>query len=280
VRQATSRIAAACAALSLLFVASAVWVASGAAATTSTAVSSNWAGYAVTGSTYEQVTGTWVQPAASCTTATSTTAAAFWVGLGGDTSTSSSLEQTGTEADCDAEGGVRYSAWYELLPAASVKIPLRVAAGNTISATVRVHGRKVTVQVRNLTSGASYTKTLTAESPDLSSAEWIAEAPAVETGGGTAVMPLTDFGTVTFTKATATTASGLTRSIAGAGTSIERIRLVSSSFGPGRFGPDQAAVEAVPSSLTSAGNGFSVAWKETAGASVPAGPPGPGGFGF
>ena len=70
-----------------------------------TAVSSNWAGYAVTGTSFKTVSGTWVQPTANCSSSTAeTTASAFWVGLGGDSDTSSALEQAGTEADCLANG--------------------------------------------------------------------------------------------------------------------------------------------------------------------------------
>ena len=79
-----------------------------ATAATTTAVSSNWAGYSVSGTTYSSVSGTWTQPAADCSAKTSpTTAAAFWVGLGGNDETSTALEQTGTEADCLADGSVR-----------------------------------------------------------------------------------------------------------------------------------------------------------------------------
>ena len=115
-----------------------------------TAVSSNWGGYAVTGKTFEAVSGTWVQPAANCSSSTArrrTTASAFWVGLGGDSDASSALEQTGTEADCLADGRTRYTAWYELVPASSVRVSLRVSAGDRISGSVRVNGTKVTVQL-------------------------------------------------------------------------------------------------------------------------------------
>ena len=143
-----------------------------------TAVSSNWSGYAVTGTTFRSVSGSWVQPAASCTSSTATTtASAFWVGLGGDSSSSKALEQTGTEADCLADGTVRYSAWYELVPASSVRVRLAVAAGDRIAGSVKASGRSVTVELRDLTTGTSFRKTLTMATPDTSSAEWIAEAP-------------------------------------------------------------------------------------------------------
>ena len=79
-------------------------------ASAATSVSSNWSGYAVSGATYKTVTGTWVQPAASCSTTSSTTASAFWIGLGGDSESSNALEQAGTEADCTG-GTASYSAW-------------------------------------------------------------------------------------------------------------------------------------------------------------------------
>jgi hypothetical protein len=101
---------------------------SGTAAKAATAVSSNWAGYAVAGATYKSVSGTWTQPAANCASAgASRTASAFWVGLGGNSESSNALEQTGTEADCSANGLASYAAWYELVPAASVKAPLEIS---------------------------------------------------------------------------------------------------------------------------------------------------------
>ena len=90
-------------------------------ASAGTAVSSNWSGYAVSGATFATVSGAWTQPAADCSSASSITASAFWVGLGGNSETSNALEQTGTEADCNADGNATYSAWYELVPAASVQ---------------------------------------------------------------------------------------------------------------------------------------------------------------
>ena len=97
------------------------------AGSAATAVSSNWAGYALTGMTFSAVSGTWVQPTADCSAAsTGTTASAFWVGLGGDSDSSTALEQTGTEADCLAGGTARYTAWYELVPASSVRVGLHV----------------------------------------------------------------------------------------------------------------------------------------------------------
>ena len=108
-------------------------------------------------------------------------ASAFWVGLGGSSSTSQALEQIGTSADCDSTTGKpKYYAWYELVPSPSVKIKnLKVAPGDLITTSVNITGADtVLVQVKNRTRKTSFTKSLTFQNPDLSSAEWIAEAPS------------------------------------------------------------------------------------------------------
>jgi hypothetical protein len=237
-----------------------------------TAVSSNWAGYAVTGTSFKSVSGTWVQPTADCSSsAAETTASAFWVGLGGDSDASSALEQTGTEADCLAKGRARYTAWYELVPASSIRVSLRVSAGDRISGSVRIDGTRVRVQLRNLTTGKSFTKVLQMASPDTASAEWIAEAPSALTPGGTRILPLTDFGTIRFTSATASSAGGHTGTIADSAWSASRILLEAGNSGPGNFGPyapESAGSAAVPGAL-SANGAFSITWHQIA---APSGP--------
>ena len=235
-----------------------------ATAATTTAVSSNWAGYSVSGTTYSSVSGTWTQPAADCSTKTSsTTAAAFWVGLGGNDETSTALEQTGTEADCLADGSVRYGAWYELVPAASVKAQLTVSAGDRIAASVEVSGTTVKVQLKNLTTGKSFARTLRMSAPDISSAEWVAEAPSAVTERGTQILPLTDFGTIRFDSASATSTSGHAGTISDSAWSATRIMLAAGSgsgpgphFGP--FAPDAGSTEAVTSAPAAGGSAFSV----------------------
>src|SRR5439155_6992660 len=163
-------------------------------------VSSNWSGYAVSGQTFSSVSGSWTQPVATCTSGSSS--AAFWVGLGGNSTTSQSLEQIGTSSDCTATGAASYSAWYELVPATSVPIKLKLAAGNKVWASVKVNGSNVTLTIKNLTRKTSFAKTLTMAAPDVSSAEWIAEAPsACDTYGRCRQVALTNFGKVAFTKA-------------------------------------------------------------------------------
>lgn len=75
--------------------------------------SNNWSGYAVTGASFTQARGSWTVPAVDCT-AVPDSSASFWVGIDGwDNDT---VEQTGTDSDCNGETPVYY-AWYEFVPA-------------------------------------------------------------------------------------------------------------------------------------------------------------------
>src|SRR3954462_2851106 len=100
----------------------ALWTAAPAPAATHASTSSNWSGYAVTrsGSHFKCVAATWVVPTVSCTGRRRAYSAA-WVGLGGYHDDSQALDQVGTSPDCVA-GSARYSAWFELVPSASVDL--------------------------------------------------------------------------------------------------------------------------------------------------------------
>jgi hypothetical protein len=250
----------------------AVPVAQAHAATTElvAAASSNWAGYAVASSdpatplAYSGASGAWIQPAATCTPG-SQTFSAFWVGLGGLSDASQALEQIGTESDCTASGLATYSVWYELVPAAPVTVKLKVGVGDKITASVAVSGQLVTVKLRNLTRKTSFTKRLTMPvAPDVSSAEWIAEAPSTCTSSGDCVpLPLTNFGTVPFSSARATT-SGYIGTISDPAWGATAIVLQGSGgFLSRRFGGMATAADATPSDLSPTGGAFSVTWSQS-----------------
>lgn len=74
-----------------------------------TANSENWSGYAVTGSSFTNATASWFVPTVNCSK-TPNTYAAFWVGIDGYSS--NTVEQTGTDSDCDG-ASPSYYAWYE-----------------------------------------------------------------------------------------------------------------------------------------------------------------------
>jgi peptidase A4-like protein len=235
-------------------------------------VSSNWSGYAAVAPTgtdmsFSDVTATWRQPKGKCT-ADRSDSAVFWVGLGGISSSSGSLEQLGTEMGCRRAGALpRYSAWWEIIPAPPVSIPLKVAGGDKIGAALLVDGQTLTFSLRNLTRHTRFTKRLTvAQTLDLSSAEWIAEAPSLcSSANDCRVVPLTRFGSVTFTNA-ALTGNAHTGTIADPTWSANPIELISSGQGSPFFGgsdPLGPGVGAVPGALGADGRSFTVTWQRS-----------------
>jgi hypothetical protein len=239
---------------------------------TATEVSANWAGYVVTGSgtTYTSVTGTWRQPTVSCGAADAGAASAFWVGLGGYATSSQALEQTGTSADCDeTTGRPAYYAWYELVPSPSVKIKnLKIFPGDVITTSVNMlDSSTVLVQVKDRTRGTVFTKKLPFTSPDLTSAEWIAEAPSsCDSSSRCRPIPLSNFGSVDFTKIAALgngIGGTLTSNPGWTATSINLVADGRRGFFPG---PDTFArvtatsAGAVTGDTSADGRGFTVQW--------------------
>ena len=224
--------------------------------TPNTGVSSNWSGYAVTaaGTSFTDVKGSWVQPAVTCT-GRAASYSSFWIGLGGYATGSKALDQIGTSADCQTGGVPSYYAWYELVPAGPVSIPLAVVPGDTVNAEVSVVGTTVTLTITDATSGATYSTQATVMSPDLTAAEWIAEAPSRCLGAidsSCTVLPLANFGTALFSSSSVT-GNGHTGTISDDAWAPTSITL-----------GGRGVTAAVPSSLSTDGTGFSVAWQATA----------------
>lgn len=214
----------------------------------------NWAGYAVAAAagTVSDVKDSWTVPAIQGTCPSTNQYASFWVGIDGFNS--NTVEQTGTDSDC--RGGVQtYYAWYEFYPHPSKLISsLAVHPGDVMSAEVQYSGGRFTVTLRNVTTTASFSTSARVHSAQRSSAEWIAEAPS--SSGG--ILPLADFGTVSFGADTTGVAStctatigGITGAIGSFGSNAQSITMVTS----------QGAVKATPSSLSTDGTSFSVTWK-------------------
>jgi hypothetical protein len=239
---------------------------------TEEAVSENWAGYLDTGANFTSVSGSWVQPAA--TAGSGQRYSAFWVGLGGSGQSSSALEQVGTQADSTSSGASVYYAWYELVPAAPVKLPLAIHPGDHMTGRVTVNGDAVTVSLADHTTGQSVTRRLTMANPDTSSAEWIAEAPSQCQGASMqscTPLGLADFGKVTFTGASAT-ASGHTGPINDPRWSDQAIAL-SPAAGAGAYysgygygisqssSSSSSSAGAQPSALADGGRSFTVIYE-------------------
>ncbi|HMD53122.1 MAG TPA: G1 family glutamic endopeptidase, partial [Phycisphaerae bacterium] len=212
-----------------------------------TVTSTNWAGYAdlaSTGQTFSDVSGEWVVPTIIPSTGAYT---AIWVGLDGFNS--STVEQTGIGSY--VSGGVtQYYAWYEMYPQNEVPISMTIQPGNLMYADASYTGfitfgktkeYQYKLTIDDLTTGDNYSTNQTTTSHDArSSAEWIAESPSSYSG----ILPLANFGSVTFTNAS-TKLNGTTGTISSF--TNDAIILQNSS-----------GLDGVPSSLNSTGTSFTV----------------------
>jgi len=234
-------------------------------------VSSNWSGYTAVApaagtSGFTDVTATWVQPQTTCLTGRSDSVA-VWVGLGGNDSTSQALEQLGTEADCNGSSTTPVSsAWWEIVPAAAVRLPLKIRPGDRINAAVFIKGQTVTMSLKNLTRKTRFSKTQTVTQPlDLSSAEWIVEAPSLcSTDGHCRTLPLTQFGTVTFANAAAI-GNGHPGTISDPTWTAAPVELITGNGGDFFFAGDVLGpgVGALPGDLSADGRSFTVSWQQS-----------------
>jgi peptidase A4-like protein len=196
--------------------------------------SSNWSGYSAINGRYTSVSANWTQPTASCTSAT--TYSSFWVGLDGDGS--NTVEQTGTSADCSG-GSPRYYAWYEMYPKFPTNLSLTIRPGDSISASVTTNGSgNFTLTITDNTTHQSFTTSQRQKKARLASAEAIAEAPS--SSGG--VLPLTNFGTVSFSS---TLVNGQPIG----------------NFSPDKIDMVSGSTTKAQTSALSGGTSFSVAWK-------------------
>lgn len=196
--------------------------------------SRNWSGYSATGANYTAVSGTWTIPQPGGTSGVGAT----WVGIGGVSS--HDLIQAGTQ-EIVSNGRVQYSAWIEMLPKSSETIDLAVHSGDSVSVSLAEQtANNWLIQIVNATTGQKFQRTVTYSS-SRSSVEWVEEAPS----GARSILPLENFGTVTFTNGAAT-AAGKTMNISQTG--AQPIKMIDSS----------QRVLAVPSALSSDGAGFSV----------------------
>jgi hypothetical protein len=151
--------------------------------------STNWSGYAAADGTYTSVSASWVQPAGTCTSATSYSS--FWVGLDGYSS--GSVEQDGTDTDC-VNGQPQYYGWSETYPDPAESFGQVVEPGDTMTASVVYQGsNEFQLNLADETQGWTATITQSVPGAARSSAEVIIEAPSSSSGG---VLPLADFGTV------------------------------------------------------------------------------------
>jgi hypothetical protein len=241
------------------------------------ATSTNWAGYVASksGVRFRRAAGFWTVPSATCSAGAPTYSAA-WIGLGGYHNGSKGLEQIGTDSDCRSGGSARYTAWYELVPDAAHTANITVRPGDRMAASVLVSGHDVRLRLIDLTTNRSVTKHLRASAIDITSADWIVEAPSACTSATSCeTLPLANFSPVTFAGAEATTTGGHTGKIAGSAWSAVALSLVAGAPGRGRpgfaGGPGRADISlggATAGALAPTGDAFEIDFAD--GAAAPA----------
>ncbi|KAH8197702.1 hypothetical protein TruAng_008119 [Truncatella angustata] len=162
--------------------------------------SSNWAGSVQIGKGFTKVVGTITVPSVS---GDSDSAASAWVGIDGDTC-STAILQTGVSFYGDGT----FDAWYEWIPDYSHSFSnFDISVGDKIYMEVDASSKTKGVAIlENLTTGQKVTHTFTSTPSTLceTNAEWIVED--FESGGS--LVPFADFGSVTFTGASATGSAG------------------------------------------------------------------------
>src|SRR2546426_5846265 len=209
--------------------------------------STNWSGYAVTGASgsVSDAKGSWTVPAIQGTCPSTNQYSSFWVGIDGFSS--GTVEQTGTDSDCQ-NGVPTYYAWFEFYPHPMFSInTMTIQPGDVISAEVQYapQTRLFTASIKNATTGQSFSTSARVNRARRSSAEWIAEAPS--SAGG--ILPLAAFGTSFYgvdntgvANTSDATVSGTIAPIGSFGSNVYQIRMVSVS--------DSSVTKAEPSSLS------------------------------
>jgi hypothetical protein len=216
------------------------------------------------------VSGSWVVPTVSASSSNRDTSySAVWVGVDGyDDST---VEQIGTSQNV-VNGSAVYQVWWEMYStgkqqAEQVVSSMTIEPGDSISASVQYISSgayagdfhlTITDNSRADDSFSIYVSSAQTQSPtaEQSSAEWIVESPTV----GNNVADLADFGTVTFTSATATI-NGVTGSIGASAWQSQAINMAS-NFG---------SVEDTTSTLVGSGSSFTVTYDGSSESPYPVG---------
>lgn len=216
-----------------------------------------WAGYAVTGSDFTYVQGSWIVSAVDCTK-TPNTFSSEWVGIDGWSS--DTVEQTGTDADCLGTNPYYY-VWYEFFPFGTIVINnVSIAPGNHFSASVTYDGdNEYTVAITNDSTGESFSDEVEfnggfgSGKPKRNSAEWIMEMDGNE---------LSDFGVDYFGQfytgisdgANDATDAAFSGVINDFGNDVQQAITT-------RNGNNKGTKTAVPTPLRPDGQSFNIAWK-------------------
>ena len=142
-------------------------------------------------------------------------------------------------------------------PAPPVYLRLVVRPGDLLSATVAVQKtRAIVIRFKNVTTGKVFTRTLRMRRPDRSSAEWVAEAPTGCDVYGCSTQRLTNFGSVSFSHASANVKGHKGR----ISDPFWRATVIELHDDPAD--PSQAGANAIPGELGADGGSFAVTWQK------------------
>jgi hypothetical protein len=153
--------------------------------------SPNWAGYAATGAagTFTSVAANWIVPPVACGGAARSS---YAVGLDGDGT--STIEQIGTESDCNGDFELD-SGWFQMAPNAPVFFKNPVKPGDAMTASVTaLGGGAFMLTLFDMTQNWTQITQQTSAAATLGSAEIVAQDP-VQDGQA---QPLSSFGIVDF----------------------------------------------------------------------------------
>jgi flagellar basal body-associated protein FliL len=157
----------------------------------------SWAGYGVLKNSNPNfeviaINASWVVPEVNASQGDGSSSA--WIGIGGQGD--GTLIQAGTEQDA-ANGQGTYYAWYELLPAFTVRLnDVVVSPGNIMVVSINLVNSDRNlweIQVTDETTGQAFSRDVVYNSTR-SSGEWILERPAVSNK----ISTLADFGSIAF----------------------------------------------------------------------------------
>lgn len=237
-------------------------------------VSPNWSGYIATGSqsdpiSFSSVTGTWTVPTASCTAGGGPSSSTVWVGLGGYTT--KYQEEVGTDTNCSSSGQPVYYAWFELVPYIAYTIKEKVLPGDTVTGLVKsLSISLVELEVTDQTQGWTWSRNITFSMQDISTADWIVEAPETCLWYVCSEANLANFGSVGMTAVSATTSAGETGTLTDPNWTVLPIQLVPSPVlianlnpeapGPTQTGKASSPAGATPGPVSPDGSSFSVTW--------------------
>ena len=214
------------------------------------------------------VSGSWIVPTVTGPSS-GTTYSCVWVGIDGYNG--ATVEQVGTEQDM-VNGSPVYRAWWEMFSSGIRQseqfITMTILPGDSISASVQFitsgpHAGQFYLSIvdnsRVNDSFSTYQSSNQTQSPlaQRSCAEWIVEAPSDAANGN--ILPLANFGTVTFTNATAVI-NGVSGPINAASWQSQALNI-----GSNGVTYDTTSV------LTNSGTSFVVTYNPSAGAAVLAG---------